>query len=362
MTTEKRLLVIDDEERMADSVRALLSNHDYRVDVAYGGKDGLKKLQEETYDVVITDLRMPEVDGYAVLGHLQTKLPHVLAIVVTGHGSTESVIEALHYRAFDYLQKPFEFDTLKECVERAFAKIDSDRMREDMISMITHDIKIPLSSIVGFAAMIFDAKGELHARAREFVRTIRLNGQKIESLIDNFLTTCKIEAGKLNLFHQPLNVQFILEDLLDLLRLDIERQGQKLETSYHAAQTTISGDEHLLSRALGNILSNAIKYTPTGGTIRVETQPCPAAQSPLAADSIQIVVRNTGPGIAPDQLGGVFEKYQRASNIRGIEGTGIGLYVVKFVVDHHNGHVTLTSTPGDVTTTTVTLPLASARA
>jgi signal transduction histidine kinase len=357
MSIEKRILVIDDEERMADSIRALLSNYDYLVEVAYGGKEGIEKLSTKSYHLVVTDLRMPGVTGYDVLRFLREKQPHVAPIVITGHASTESAIEAIHYRAFDYLQKPFEFEKLKECVDRAFNKIEADHMREDMISMITHDIKIPLSSIAGFSAMIFDDTGEPRPRAPEYVRLIRVNAQKIQALIDNFLTTCKIEAGKLQLFRQKLNLQDVIDDLLAIMRMDMERQGQRVEAEFDLKHPFVEGDEHLLSRALGNILSNAIKYTPQGGVIRVETSKESAVSSPLKKDSVKVVIRNTGPGIDPDHLDSIFEKYKRSDNIRGIEGSGIGLYVVKFVVDHHGGHVTLESAPNEWTACVMTLPL-----
>jgi len=358
---DKRILVIDDEERMADSIKALLSNYDYDVEVCYGGNKGIQMLESGDFKVVVTDIRMPDLDGYGVMRFIQERKPHILVIVITGHASTESVIEALHNRAFDYLQKPFDFEKLRDCVDRAFRRIEADLMREDMISMITHDIKIPLSSIIGFSAMVFDKDGNQHARAKEFVRMIRLNGQKIETLIDNFLTTCKIESGKLQLFRQELNVQFLIEDLLAIMAMDIERQGQRLETGFQASEPFIVGDEHLLSRAVGNILNNAIKYTPQGGVIRIETRQVPEAQSPLNKSSVQLRISNTGPGIPLDHLDAIFQKYKRSGNITGIEGSGIGLYVVKFIVDHHEGHVAVESKPNDKTTFTITLPLQQGR-
>ena len=357
MVIDKRILVIDDEERMADSIKALLSNFDYDVEVAYSGSKGVQMMASGDYQVVITDIRMPDMDGYEVMRHIQEKKPHILVVVITGHASTESVIEALHNRAFDYLQKPFDFEKLKDCVDRAFMKIETDRIREDMISMITHDLKIPLSSIIGFSAMIFDKDGNLHPRAVEFVRMIRLNGQKIETLIDNFLTTCKIDSGKLQIFRQELNLQYVVEDLLAIMAMDVERQGQHLETNFTSGDPFLMGDEHLLSRAIGNIINNAIKYTPQGGTIQVEIRHLTDSQSPLRKPSVQLRVSNTGPGIPHHLLDSIFDKYKRTGNITGIEGSGIGLYVVKFIIEQHDGHVSVESVPDELTTFALTLPL-----
>jgi signal transduction histidine kinase len=357
MGYEKRILVIDDEERMADSIKALLTNYDYDVLVAYDGNQGIEMLKESDVQVVITDIRMPEADGYEIMRYVQDKLPHVLVVVITGHASTESVIEALHNKCFDYLQKPFDFEKLKACVDRAFNKIEQDRMREDMISMITHDIKIPLTSIVGFSASVFNKEGQLSDRGGDYVRMIQMSAEKIRSLIDNFLTTCKIEAGKLQLLQQPVNLQFVLEDLLQVMKYEMDRNDQTLETNWNADGPMIMGDEHLLERALGNIINNAIKYTPQGGTITITTERMSDKSSPLKKGSVRVSVSNSGPGIPGEQLDDIFDKYQRTSNITGIEGSGIGLYVVKFIAEQHQGVVAVESSPGEQTTFHLTFPL-----
>ena len=358
MAEEKKILVIDDEKRMADSLQELLSNYDYTVEVAYSGKEAIGKLKKEHYHLAITDLRMVELDGFDVMDYIVNHSSDTLTIVITAHASTESAIEALHYKAFDYITKPFDFELLKASVEKAFLKIESENLREEMIHMITHDIKLPLTSIIGFANMVFDKKtGEVHPKAAEFSNAIYLNSQKLLSLIDNYLTSCKINAGRLSICETEVNISPILEDLVDIIRLGAEKQQISLDVNLEEDIPAIKGDENLLFRAIGNVLYNAMKYTPDKGSVSLKTGQAPAMESPLHASSLYISVSNSGPGIPREELSGIFDRYERSETMKGIEGSGLGLYVLKNIIKAHNGTVTVDSVPHTLTTFTIYLPL-----
>jgi signal transduction histidine kinase len=361
MAVNKCILVIDDERRMADSLKTLLSKHGYDVTVAYSGADGIAKIKENLFPLIITDLRMPDIDGYEVMKHIQEHAPGALIIAITGYASTESAIEALHYKAFDYIPKPFEFDLLKASVEKAFTHLEAERFKEDMVYMITHDIKVPLTSVIGYASVIFDKKtNNVSARAREFVNNIITNSHKILAMIENFLTSHKIESGKLLLCEVDVNVKHIIEDLLAIVGAESQKRGLEVESALLVPSPPIRGDEHLLFRALSNVVSNAIKFTPDEGSVMIKTKCCSASESPLAIESLLIAVSNTGPGIPEQDLDIIFEKYCRASNAAGTEGSGLGLYVVKSIVEAHNGKVLVSSTPDELTTFSIFLPLAQA--
>lgn len=355
----RRVLVVDDEQRMANSVKTLLSASGYEVDTAFNGNDGIERLREKEYPVVVTDLRMNDGDGFDVMNAM-TNRPNSAFIIMTGYASTESAITALRQKAFDYFTKPFDFDVLRASVDRAFEKLEADRFRDDMMSMITHDIKIPLSSIIGYSSLIFDKNtGELNARAKEFVQTINSNGVKILALIDNFLTSCKIEAGKLTIFPRKVNINFIVEDLICVFQVDIERNQLQLETNLAPDLPFVKGDENLLFRAVSNVLSNACKFTPKDGRISLSTSVVSPEYSPLGAESVLIQVSNTGPGIHKEDLPEIFDKYRRSRAYEGIEGSGIGSYVLRYVVEAHGGKVVADSVPNSLTTFSVYLPVSN---
>jgi len=163
MASKSKILVIDDEKRMCDSIKVLLSNIGYEVDTAENGKVGIEKLQSTTFDLVITDLMMPELDGFAVMKHIKENCPGTLVIVITGYASVESAVRAIRSGAYDYILKPFDFEIIKISVERAWDKLKLEkelertrklaRVAERAISL-NGEINNPLAVASGFAQIL----------------------------------------------------------------------------------------------------------------------------------------------------------------------------------------------------------------
>jgi len=269
MLTEKRLLIIDDEQRMADSLKSLFEAEGYRADVAYGGAEGMDKIAVGDYHVVVTDIRMADHDGYEVMRYVRENHPKTLVIAITGYVSTESVIQAIRQSAFDYIPKPYDFDMLRVVVERAFVQVETHQMRNDLISMITHDIKVPLGTIIGYAQLAMEGEsGTLHQQAREFLELISINSQRILSLVDNFLTTCRAEGGRLEALLMPVRLAEIIEDLQPISDLEARKRGVELHMKIESPEAVILGDGNLLFRALGNLFHNAVKYAGDQGRVQ----------------------------------------------------------------------------------------------
>lgn len=363
MLAERRVLIIDDERRMADSLQSLFEAEGYHADVAYGGREGIAKAGEGDYHVVVTDIKMDDADGYAVMRFVKENCPKSLSIAITGYASTESAIKAIRESAFDYIPKPYEFDQLHDAVRRAFEQIETLQMREDLISMITHDIKVPLGTIIGYAQMALEGEGEeLHPRAREFIELISISGERILSLVDNFLTTCRVDAGRLEIVEIPVALLETLEDLQPIAELEARKRGVELSVNLTWDSLFISGDPNLIFRALGNLFHNAIKYAGQGGSVevslgRIERPAEGGEPRPWALFEIG----NTGAGIAVEDLPHVFDRYVRPGDSGGAEGLGLGLYVVKCIVEAHHGEITVDSRPGEQTVFRVYLPAIEAQ-
>ncbi len=163
MAVKSRILVIDDEKRMCDSIKVLLSNIGYEVDTAENGRIGIETLQSKTFDLVITDLMMPELDGFAVMKHIKENCSGTLVIVITGYASVESAVRAIRSGAYDYILKPFDFEIIKISVERAWDKLKLEkelektrklaRVAERAISL-NKEMNNPLSVASGFAQIL----------------------------------------------------------------------------------------------------------------------------------------------------------------------------------------------------------------
>lgn len=351
---EKTILVIDDEERIAKSLQALLEDEGYSVDLGVGGVQGLEKLKEQHFHLVITDLRMPDVDGFQIMDFISNNCPTTAALVITGHASTESAIEAIHNRVVDYITKPFEFDYLLSSVEKVFAQLEAETMREDLRRMITHDIKAPLNSIIGFAQFLGrGVGGELTPKGVEFTQKICENSQRIVALLDNYLTQSRAESGKLELIKLRFSLHDTIREALQIMQFEFERKNISVKNTLLPGSDSIIGDSNLIFRCIANLISNASKYTPADGEVEMV---CEQTTDPELGDGVQYIIKNTGPGMEPEEIEVIFDKYKRVSSACGNPGSGIGLFVVREVCNAHGGRITCISEPDEWTTFTMFLP------
>lgn len=163
MAEKNSILVIDDEKRMCDSIKVLLSNIGYEVDTAENGRVGIDRLKAREFGLVITDLMMPELDGFAVMKYIKENCPNTLVIVITGYASVESAVRAIRSGAYDYILKPFDFEIIKISVERAWDKLKLERELEKTRKLaqvaeralsLQNEINNPLSVASGFAQLL----------------------------------------------------------------------------------------------------------------------------------------------------------------------------------------------------------------
>lgn len=348
MKSKERILVVDDEKRICDSIRLLLQRKDYEVFVANNGEAALELLNKEPIDLVITDLMMPKIDGFALLEQVQKSYPHTLVIVITGYSSMRSSIEALRSGAYDYLVKPFDLDILSLSVEKALDKIRMRRMHDDFISMMTHDLKNPLTSIIGYCSLLVGGVyGELPQGLTTPLIGVQDNADRMLALINDFLAVNRISSEGVRLDKHKHSLNVLAKHLLEGQRAQAEIRKIKLNLALDSKLPVIAYDAMQIERIIGNLLSNALKFTPPGGSVTVSTG--------IGDGEIFLRVSDTGAGIPADQQENIFERYKRIESRT--EGTGLGLYICKTIITAHGGHITVESKEGEGSTFTFYLPI-----
>ncbi len=228
-----------------------------------------------------------------------------------------------------------------------------DRMKSEFVSLVSHELRTPLTSIKGYIDLVLDEEvGDITADQRDFLEIAKTNADRLVTLTNDLLDVSRIEAGKIELQRQPVDVAQLVRRVSTTLRPQLEAKDQRLKLELAPTLPLISADGDRITQVLTNLLSNAHKYTPKGGHIVIA-----ATHEPT---QVRIEVQDTGIGLAAEEQAQLFTKFFRARNrtTQEVGGTGLGLAIVKSLVELHGGGVAVASTPGRGSTFSVTLPMA----
>ena len=216
-----------------------------------------------------------------------------------------------------------------------------EKMKEDFVHSITHDLRSPMTSIRGFIEVLLDGSaGEINEEQREFLKIIDGSSRKLLEMINNILDAAKLEAGRMKLVLTKFDPRETVERVIKIMEPQAAKSGVKLSRQGFDSFPTIRADSDLMERVIMNLVSNAIKFTPSEGSVDIIGQDFP--------ERIQITVADSGQGIPPDYLDKVFDKFQQVGVIEEEKrrGSGLGLTIAKYGVEAHLGKIWVESEMG----------------
>jgi two-component system phosphate regulon sensor histidine kinase PhoR len=217
-----------------------------------------------------------------------------------------------------------------------------EKIRTDFVANVSHELRTPLTSIKGYVEALLDGAKEDPAASANFLSIILKQSDRLNLIIEDLLELSKIESGRISMKEEPLELQALVERTLSMIKPMADKNRHHLVTAIMPFLPPVAGDEGRLAQVLGNLLDNAIKYTPAGGTITVSAALAPSPRtSERPATAIDLSVADTGIGIPEQDRPRVFERFYRVDKARSRElgGTGLGLAIVKHIVEGHGGHV-----------------------
>ncbi|MCG6911792.1 MAG: response regulator [Deltaproteobacteria bacterium] len=464
-----KILVVDDEKRIREGCRDVLSQEGFHVASAESGRKGLDMIAREHFDIILLDLMMPEISGLDVLPKVKVSHPDTVVIVITGYATIEHSIEAMKSGAFDFIPKPFSPEQLKVVVAKAieytralqdiakeksrmrglinrlsdgvmatdaqlqvvlanpaFLKmigrsgekvagrpvqefivseelleiIDQaiamptdtdteivreirteaagetdeiflnahcapfrdrtgmnlgtitvlndistlkklDRTKSDFVSMVSHEIRSPMNSVLMQLKVIMDGlAGDVSAKQMEILGRA---SKKINSLVEmssELLDLAKIESGLITLEKEAVQFNDLLEEQRHFHQESAAAKNISIRFTPVPGLPPVNANRRNMEEVVANLITNAIKYSREEAVIDLSVA--------LANDFLCIGVKDTGPGIAPEDLEHIFDRFYRVKNerTRYITGTGLGLPIVKKIVQAHQGSIQVKSTPG----------------
>lgn len=378
-----RILLVDDEESVRETMAAILEREGYVVVSAPTAEEALDVIPGQTFDLLLTDLRMDGMSGVELMAELRQRSPDTTSIMLTGYASLDSAIEALREGAYDYLVKPCHVDILKAVVARgvergtlsrslrervdeldaANAKLrsfseqlehrvaqatsdlsrkvdelaeanrqmeEATRLRDAFISVAAHELKTPISSLrlsAQLAERMLRGSDEIdRERLNRQVQTIIDQSVKLARLVEQMLDVSRVKAGRLEIEPEQTDVVAFLRAIVE----NAERNTPKHSVSLHAPSAIQANIDPLrIEQVLVNLVDNAIKYSPNGGPIDVEASEQDGA--------VRIAVTDKGIGIPAEHRGRIFEQFYQAHAGGSAAGMGLGLYISRQIAELHGG-------------------------
>ncbi len=374
---ENRILVVDDEKEIRDFLfKALSRIAGFHVELAENGEEALKKVEKGNVDLVLTDLKMPGRDGLQLVAEIAKSKPEILTVLMTGHGTIDSALEAMKRGASDYLTKPLNLEETIVRLQKVFeerqrfvklrefaAQLEKanqelkriDEMKSEFVSVASHELRTPLAAIKNAVQLILQGKtGETNEDQKKFLSMADRNISRLTNILNNLLDLSRIESGKMDMKFEELDPRASIEFILSSLRPHADGKSIRLKTEIQQQLPAVYGDREKVEQILTNLVGNAIKFTPEGGEISISARPSPKGPNKLA-----ISVRDSGIGIPEDQFEKIFEKFHQAEGSlhRSVSGTGLGLAITKGLVEAHHGEIWVESEIGKGSTFTFTLSI-----
>ena len=357
-------MVIDDEKAMRDSCYQVLSKDGYATETAENGQSGLQKIREVRPDLVLIDLKMPGMGGMELLEKIGQIDPDIISIVITGYATIESAVEAMKRNAYDFLPKPFTPDQLRIVIKRglerrrlaaesARLRREKKMMRENFITLVSHQLRSPLASVKQYFGVIREGfAGEVTDKQKEIIQKAGGYIDSLVQLINDWLDMSRVEAGRIRDKSEPVSLAAVLSEALEVLKPQAEAKKVVLELNSADNLPLLNGDPKCLKEAFLNLLSNGIKYNREGGRVTVTVRE--------QGDDLVIEVSDTGIGISRENLPFIFDEFFRikSKETQHITGTGLGLSIARKIIEAHNGCVKVVSEPGRETTFSILLPKA----
>jgi signal transduction histidine kinase len=361
-TVQPLVLVVDDSEQGRYVNARVLRNAGFRVVEAATGHEGLLLADTEKPDLVLLDIRLPDIDGFEVCRQLRRNANLAsLAIVQTSatFEAAEYKVRALEGGADTFLADPVEPAVLVATV-RAMLRLrhaeaqlrEFDRRKDEFLATVAHELRNPLAPLRHCVELLEHSPSSSQALPL-CLPIMRRQADHLVRLVDDLADMSRITQNKLTLRLAPMDLLQALQSAVEEHRGELAAKRQELVLDLPERPLMLLGDAVRLSQVFGNLLANGVRYTPQGGEIAITVRE--------SADAVTVTFADTGEGIEPTDLARIFDLFVQVAPHR--TGLGIGLALVQRIVEMHGGSITAASPGrGGGSTFTVRLPLASAPA
>jgi len=341
-----KILVVDDEDLILDACRQILEKEDYETDISLTISRAKEKLRENKYDLVITDLRLPGENGFDLLKEIKANYPDTGVAIMTGYAEIKNAVECIRAGADDYLPKPFEMKELLNMVKKFLetrnlkAEVtrlrDLDEIKSKFLSNVTHELRSPLTAIKAAG----DLYGKIKQRSarQKLMEIIKNNTARMLVLVKDLLDLTEIEKDNIKMAKSETDICVHLSHAIAAV---FHKAAEKNITLEHTKNGPffVFCDGIRIEQVFINLLDNAVKFSQAGSSVKIRVS--------ANGVEVKISISDTGPGITKKDLPKVFDRFYQSGTTLAhkTKGFGLGLSIVKQLVNLHGGKISVKSPP-----------------
>ena len=367
------VLVVDDEPKICQLLQQILVARGCRVRIAHDGLEGLHAFQQEPAEVVITDIRMPKLNGVELLRELKHLDPLINIVVITAYPSIDGAVDAMREGACDFITKPFDIAQIQAILYRCQQRLsltrqlrvagegalkleelnrrlaDLNDLKSQFLAAVSHEINTPLCLMSEWMYLLSDGTlGPLGSDQQQALSVLIAAYERLHQLLQQLIDL--MQGGQITLQRQRVTAQELLRTALAAILPKASIRSVAVVAHLPEADIPLELDRGRCEAAFEYLLDNAVKFNQERGRVEVKLKGLP--------DTVQVTIQDTGIGIPPGELENVFTAFYRVDRRlnRAYDGAGIGLTLAKRYMELHGGTLEIRSESGQGTTVVATLP------
>lgn len=350
------LLVVDDDDLNRKMFYRLLKRKDYNVETAENGTKALELIEKNDFDLILLDIVMPEINGIEILKIIRKKytMAQLPIIMVTARDEIDGIVECLELGANDYVTKPINLPVVSARIEAQVSLKRTEASQENLLnelqklnydkdkffSIISHDLRTPLTPIIGASEFIIDCIDTLDKdQIKAFAETINNSAENMSHLLEELLQWSGIQNGRIEYNPSETSLFEIVNENIDLLMANAQKKRIELSNKIRE-DSYVFLDTNMITSVIRNLISNAIKFTNSGGKIEITEK--------NYDDYKEVSITDTGIGMTKENADRLFriDVLHTTSGTEKEKGTGLGLIICKEFIEKNNGRIWVESEPG----------------
>ncbi|MCL4294113.1 MAG: response regulator [Anaerolineae bacterium] len=347
-STALQILIVDDQPSARDTLKGLLHPEGYQLTFAASGLEALACLEQGQPDTILLDVMMPGMDGFEVCRRLKAtgKWRHIPIILITALDGPEDIAAGLDAGADDFISKPVQTLELRARV-RSMLRLKKQfddlqamlQLREDMVQMIVHDFRTPLTVILGLTELL-SRQAKLAPETREGIKTINTHTHRLNEYLNDLLMLAKMENDSLILNCSRVNLNELVVEVEENHRPIADAKKIHLRLGLPEQTPDLSLDAKLTQRVLDNLLSNALKFSPAQSTVTITVEYPHQTNGEAGSPAFRLKIADEGPGVPEPYQQSIFDKFKIIDlHKKEVPQLGLGLAFCKLVVEAHGGTI-----------------------